>query len=79
MPRVLNKRTGLEHPVAEGHWSLRDPDYERIDEPTGPPALPHLTVPELREYALENGIDLHGATRKADILARINHEASGEG
>lgn len=33
--------------------------------------LDTFTVPELRDYASRNGIDLGGARRKADILAAI--------
>lgn len=41
--------------------------------PDAPPApnLADLTVAELRQYALENGIDLGPATKKADILAAL--------
>lgn len=37
---------------------------------------PNWTVAELKEYADKNGIDLHGATKKADILKAI--EAAGQ-
>ncbi len=39
--------------------------------------LDGMTVAQLKEYAANNGIDLGGATRKADILAAI--EAAGAG
>ncbi|AFZ67567.1 hypothetical protein [Deinococcus peraridilitoris] len=41
MPRVRNKQTGLTHQVPEGHFSLtRTDEYEVLQEPTPPPALP---------------------------------------
>lgn len=51
---------------------------------TPPPAAPTgtitkldaMTVPELKEYAKANNIDLTGASKKEEILARIE-EASG--
>lgn len=41
-----------------------------IDPPEDAP-LDGLTVAELRNVATERGIDLEGATRKADILAAL--------
>lgn len=40
-----------------------------------PPSLEDLTIAQLREFALENDIDLGEATKKADIIAAINGEA----
>jgi len=36
-----------------------------------PPALSTLTVPQLRELAEQHGVDLQGATRKAEIVAAL--------
>jgi len=61
-------------------WFERRPQFtvEWGDEPPPRPATPApsvdlaaLTVAELRAYAAENGIDLGGATRKADILRAL--------
>ncbi|MDF2722106.1 MAG: hypothetical protein K0Q59_1781 [Paenibacillus sp.] len=54
--------------------------YERIkthvdvveeDDPEKPVELDDMTVPQLREYANTNNIDLGGATKKPDILSAI--------
>lgn len=37
-----------------------------------------LTVPQLREYADDHGIDLDGATKRADILATIKAATPGD-
>lgn len=62
-------------------WFERRPQFtvEWGDEPPQRPAdttpelvdLSTLTVPQLREYAAENGIELGDASKKADILAAI--------
>lgn len=36
--------------------------------------LDAMTVPQLKAYAAENGIDLSGVTRKVDIIDRIRGE-----
>ena len=38
---------------------------------TPPAALSTLTVPQLRELAEQRGVDLQGATRKAEIVAAL--------
>lgn len=37
-----------------------------------------MTVPELKTYAAENGVDLTGLSTKADILAKIKEVKGGE-
>lgn len=72
--------------VPRGHpslaWFERRPQFsvEWGDEPPPPPVpvvsvdLSDLTLAELRAYAAENGIDLGGATRKADVLRALQRE-----
>lgn len=45
-------------------------DEPAAHQPTEVP-LTSMTVPELRAYAAEHGVDLGGATRKADIIAAL--------
>lgn len=63
----------------------RGPDPVEQGLPDGDPGE-HWTVTQLEQYAADHGIDLAGATRKADVLAAINtHQqdpespAAGEG
>lgn len=43
----------------------------------GSDSIDNLKVPELKQFAADNGIDLGAATKKADILAII--QAAGNG
>ena len=73
--------------VPRGHpslaWFERRSQFsvEWGDEPPPPRTVPvvsvdlaGLTLAELRAYAAENGIDLRGATRKADVLRALQRE-----
>ena len=71
--------------LAYPHPELGEPDETvKVDAATGrqlvhdglarladDDALDGLTVPELQAYAEDHGIDLAGATKKADIAAAI--------
>lgn len=52
---------------------------EKPDEQTPAGNLSDLSVPKLRDYAKDKGIDLGEASRKADILAAIEKAASPAG
>lgn len=82
--RVQDTKTGHKH-----NWPNEDvPDgLEVIDEPTedvygGPMPVEYApvksvdeqTVVELQQTAERAGIDLAGATKKAEIVAKINEE-----
>ena len=45
--------------------------YRLVEEDASAKPAEEMTVPELKAYAEANGIDLAGATRKDEILARI--------
>lgn len=49
-------------------WSTRGWELLAAPDATGDTVL---TLPQLREYAEEHGIDLGGATRKPDVVAAI--------
>lgn len=59
------------HPVLGRDLELT-PSQAALDV-TGAPGLPDetWTVPQLRAYAAEQGIDLTGASRKDDVLAAV--------
>lgn len=77
--------TGRKHDVPE-EWldhPILGRDFRRTpsDSPAGNP-FDAWTIDQLREYAATNGIDLGGATRKAELVAAItDHHApvAGEG
>lgn len=46
-------------------------DDSQQDEPEQAELLEKMTVAQLKAYAAENGIDLNGATKKADIIEAI--------
>lgn len=46
-------------------------DDDGQDEPEQAELLEKMTVAQLKAYAAENGIDLNGATKKADIIEAI--------
>lgn len=52
---------------------------EKPDEQTPADSLSKLTGPKLKKYAEDKGIDIGGATSKADILAAIEKAASPAG
>ncbi|MFB0840966.1 hypothetical protein [Paenibacillus oleatilyticus] len=47
------------------------------DEPDTPKPIEEMTLPELKEYAEKNQIDLKGLTKKDDILAAIQGASNG--
>lgn len=51
-------------------WLFAKPVAESDMADDGKP-LADMTIPELTEYAAANGVDLDGATKKADIIAAI--------
>lgn len=57
--------------------AVLDPDCKNHvgpgDEPAqaGDDGLDDLTIPDLRDLAADRGVELHGATRKADIVAAL--------
>lgn len=51
----------------------REAEENKMDK-----SLEKMTVPELKEYAETNGIDLGDATKKPDILATITGLKDGE-
>lgn len=60
--------------VSTGFQGAIDMDDRPADAGEGLDAdLDHLTVKELREYANENEINLHGATTRDDILKAIRN------
>ncbi|MEG1593291.1 MAG: Rho termination factor N-terminal domain-containing protein [Pseudoflavonifractor sp.] len=60
---------------------------QAAEQPVGTPTakstvvsvLDNMTVPRLQEYAANNGIDLGGATKKADIVAAIKAAEANKG
>ena len=57
---------------SKGFKTEAEVEAEAKAKSQSPPAsLVNLTVPELRKYAEENGIDLSDLTKKADIVAAI--------
>jgi len=80
-PRVING--AVRYPV-EGPIPVSDDEYERLaeakaidegDDDDGD--LSSKTVVELKELAEEEGVDLGGDTKKADIIAAITaHRAA---
>ncbi len=87
MPRFKN--TGLvpvqtPHgaPVAPGEFCTYDgeavPGLVEVPEPAANP-LDAMSVEQLKDYATEHGIDLAGASRKAEIVAAITAAESQDG
>lgn len=64
-----------EQRIAAGHCTAVDEPRRRLrrtkTEPDGPKPIDKMTVDELKTYAAEHGIDLGDATKKNDILAKI--------
>jgi hypothetical protein len=56
-------------PPAAGDDDIPDTDVDESED--APVNLDALTVPELKDYAAANAIDLGDATKKADIIAAI--------
>lgn len=91
--RVKDKDTGHEYTTAFPLSSHEVLDKEAVDRNGNPlPAKAYLdlasiqvgdkplnraTVPELREYADQRGIDLTGATKKDEIVTKITEPAAG--
>lgn len=79
MSRFIQDGTGVVVSVADE----KDDRFASGWKPfSGAPAeesdsLETLKVPELKQFAADNGIELDGATKKADILAII--QAAGNG
>lgn len=78
MPLFHNKSTGAVitvNGVVAQDYSQRT-DWEEVNPATNEPVgdLSDLTVPELKSYAEESGVDLSGADKKADIVAAIKKE-----
>jgi hypothetical protein len=57
------------------HAALAAPS---VEPETAGDGIDGMTVAELRAHAEENGIDLAGATRKADIIAAIQGQPEAE-
>lgn len=61
--------------VATGYFELveetADDKTDGGNEQSGATDYSKMTVPQLEAYAAEKGIDLEGASRKADIIAKI--------
>ncbi len=83
--RVRDESTGHEHnwpndDVPEGLTVLDgEPTEDAYGVPrppvyAAPKALEDQTVPELRDTAEKSGVDLAGATKKAEIVAKISEE-----
>ena len=51
--------------------SIDIPEPDGQEEPMQAKPLEEMTVAELKAHAAENGIDLNGATKKADIIEVI--------
>ena len=69
--------------VATGYFELVEAtaddntDGEKNDN-SGATDLDKMTVPQLEAYAAEKGIDLAGASRKAEIIAKIAAAATAD-
>ena len=69
--------------VATGYFELVEAtaddntDGEKNDN-SGATGLDKMTVPQLKAYAAEKGIDLEGASRKDDIIAKIAAAATAD-
>ena len=69
--------------VATGYFELVEAtaddntDGEKNDN-SGATDLDKMTVPQLKAYATEKGIDLEGASRKDDIIAKIAAAATAD-
>ena len=69
--------------VATGYFELVEAtaddntDGEKNDN-SGATDLDKMTVPQLKAYAAEKGIDLEGASRKDDIIAKIAAAATAD-
>lgn len=72
MPRFQNLRTGDVVVVSGVNADAKaaDPRWVRIED-AGTPRLSDYTVDQLKAYAAEQGVDLAGASKKADIIARL--------
>ncbi len=64
-----NIRTGAEFdslcPVSGEYWVPVRKAEKKVN-------LSEMTVAQLKEYALENGVDIGKATKKADIIKAIS-------
>ena len=70
---ALAARDDMREVRGPGSEPLRGDDADEGDE------LDRMTVAELRDYAEENGVDLTGVTKKADIREAIRAaEAAGD-
>lgn len=54
--------------VATGYFEYVESEGDDNDAPAD---ISKMTVPQLEAYAAEKGIDLAGASRKAEIIAKI--------
>lgn len=54
-----------------GGFKSADDDAPDVSAGSGATPDESWTLEELREYAKANGVDLHGATKKADVLDAV--------
>ena len=64
--------------VASGYFSFVDGGVNADNDKGGDKPLEKMTEKELDAYAAENGIDLSGASKKADKLAAIQQALAGD-
>ena len=69
--------------VATGYFELveetADSNNDGGNEQSGATDYNKMTVPQLEAYAAEKGIDLEGASRKAEIIAKIAAAETADG
>ncbi|QAX92956.1 hypothetical protein SEA_GIBSON_10 [Streptomyces phage Gibson] len=70
-PLPPTKPTDPNSPEALLNPSNPEGQYRSPEEPMSGPELEAMTVAQLKEYAVENDVDLSGCKTKADMVARI--------
>lgn len=72
MARFQNLRTGDIVSVFGPNADAKEADgrFTRIKD-AGPVPLEDYTIKQLQAYASEQGVDLDGASKKANIIARL--------
>lgn len=76
MARVVNRSGRIVTVPDEDVTRLLAQGFTLAPEAAPAPAFDSLTLAELRQYAVENSIDLGAATRKADVLDVIRAAAT---
>lgn len=64
--------------LASKYNKQKEPLIVKVDEAEKGSNFADMKVDELKAYAAEKGIDLAGATKKADILAKIEEAEAAE-